>query len=86
MFGISGDKVSIILRDGTVINALIADTQADENGTEGANAYGHVHGGQYNLVEWETVGSVSSVLTNEPDLSGWRGKDIDRIINGGSIL
>ena len=86
MFGISGDKVSIILRDGTVINALIADTQADENGVEGANAYGHVHGGQYNLVEWETVGSVSSVLTNEPDLSSWRGKDVDRIINGGSIL
>ena len=86
MFGVSGDKVSIVLRDGTVINALIADTQADENGSQGANAYGHIHGGQYNLVEWETTGSTTSQFTSNPDLTGWAGKDVAQIINGGSIL
>lgn len=86
IFGNSGDKVSVILRDGTVINCLIGDIQAAEDGYEGGSIYGHAYGGRHNIVEWETVGSTTSYRTDNPDLSGWSGKDVARIINGGSIL
>ena len=84
IFGLSGDKVSIVLQDNTVINCIIADTKGNDSG---ANIYGHdAGGGRINIVEWETVGSASSVYTNSPDLSGWAGKSVTKIIKGDSIL
>lgn len=84
-FGISGDKVSVILEDGTVINCIIADSKGWEN----PNIYGHdTYGRGLNVVEWEADdGTASSnYVTNPPDISGWKGKKVKKIINGGSIL
>ena len=87
IFGTVGDKVSVILDDGTVINSIIADIKGNENGTTGAARYGHSSGNKYNIIEWEGVGDTSSVyLKNALDLTGWKGKSVTKIINGGSIL
>jgi hypothetical protein len=84
-FGISGDKVSVILEDGTVINCIIADSKGWEN----SNIYGHdTNGRGLNIVEFEADdGTASSNYVNSPpDISGWKGKKVKKIINGGSIL
>ena len=84
-FGISGDKVSVILEDGTVINCVIADSKGWEN----SNIYGHdTNGRGLNIVEFEADdGTASSNYVNSPpDISGWKGKKVKKIINGGSIL
>lgn len=85
VFGYSGDKVSVILSDGTVINCLIADTKGDDSGT---NKYGHDGwNGGINIVEWCAIGPTNNNVTNTlPDISGWKGKTVKSIINGGSIL
>lgn len=86
-FGKCGDKVSVILKDGTIINAILADIKGAENGTGGAADYGHNSNGKINIIEWEGVGGTNSVYLPKPiDLTGWQGKAVDRIINGGSIL
>ena len=84
-FGISGDKVSIILEDGTVINCVIADSKGWEN----PNIYGHdTNGRGINVVEWQATGgtNASQYVDTLPDISGWKGKKVKKIINGGSIL
>ena len=87
IFGTVGDKVSVILEDGTCINAIIADIKGNENGTTGAAVYGHSSGSKYNIIEWEGIGDTTSVyLKNALDLTGWAGKAVTKIINGGSIL
>ena len=87
IFGTVGDKVSVILEDGTCINAIIADIKGNENGTTGAALYGHSSGSKYNIIEWEGIGDTTSVyLKNAIDLTGWAGKAVTKIINGGSIL
>lgn len=87
IFGTVGDKVSVILEDGTCINAIIADIKGNENGTTGAAVYGHSSGSKYNIIEWEGIGDTTSVyLKNAIDLTGWAGKAVSKIINGGSIL
>ena len=87
IFGTVGDKVSVILEDGTCINAIIADIKGSENGTTGAAVYGHSSGSKYNIIEWEGIGDTTSVyLKNALDLTGWAGKAVTKIINGGSIL
>ena len=85
VFGYSGDKVSVILSDGTVINCLIADTKGDDSGT---NKYGHDGwNGGINIVEWCAIGPTNNNVTNTlPDISGWKGKTVKSIINGGSVL
>lgn len=87
-FGISGDKVSIVLDDGTVINCVIGDSKGWENGSTGGAKYGHAaYGGGINVIEWEINGTTSSAVSNQlPDLTGWKGKTVKKIINGGSIL
>jgi surface antigen len=84
-FGISGDKVSVILNDGTVINCIIADSKGWEND----NIYGHnSSSGGINVIEWEAMDSTeySPYVKIPPDISGWKGKNVKKIINGGSIL
>ena len=86
-FGKCGDKVSVILKDGTMFNAILADIKGAENGTGGAADYGHNSSGKINIIEWEGVGGAGSVyLPNPIDLTGWQGKGVAKIINGGSIL
>ena len=87
IFGTVGDKMSVILNDGTVINAIMADAKGTENGTTGAALYGHNQNGRINVLEWEVYdGTTGNYVRNGPDLSGWEGKTVKRIINGGSIL
>lgn len=87
IFGKVGDKMSVILNDGTVINAIMADAKGAENGTSGAALYGHNQGGRINVLEWEAFdGTTGNYVRTPPDLSGWEGKTVKKIINGGSIL
>lgn len=87
IYGTNGDKVSVVLDDGTVINCVIADIKANENGITGAAVYGHNSGSRINIIEFEAVGGTNSVYIPQPmDLTGWKGKSVKKIINGGSIL
>lgn len=87
IYGTTGDKVSVVLADGTVINCIIADIKANENGITGAAIYGHNSGNRINIIEFEAVGGTNSVYIQKPmDLSGWQGKSVSKIVNGGSIL
>ena len=87
IFGTNGDKVSVVLSDGTVFNAIIADIKGNENGVSGAAKFGHSQSGKINVIEWEGVGSATSAqLGQSIDLTMWSGKTVAKIINGGSIL
>ena len=87
-FGYSGDKVSIVLDNGTVINCIIADSKGNENAGVSYAAYGHTTaGGKANVVEWEAIGNDTSVYVPQAlDLTGWEGHIVSRIVKGGSIL
>ena len=61
IYGTTGDKVSVVLADGTVINCVIADIKANENGITGAAIYGHNSGNRINIIEFEAVGGTNSV-------------------------
>ena len=87
-FGLSGDKVSVVLDNGTVINCIIADSKGNENAGDSFAAYGHTTtGGRANIVEFEAIGPTNSHYISQPmDLSGWEGHTVTKIVNGGSIL
>lgn len=75
-FGTVGDKVAVVLEDGTRINCIIADQKnpADSNYT----GWGHdLGGGRSDIIEWE------SMVSGQPNVSRWRGKKVTTIINGG---
>lgn len=75
-FGTVGDKVAVVLSDGTRINCIIADQKnpADNNYT----GWGHdLGGGRSDIIEWE------SMVSGQPNVSRWRGKRVTTIINGG---
>lgn len=76
VFGTTGDKVSVVLEDETVINCILADAK----GTDAKSKWGHILGsGQVDIIEWEAlVGHPSEI-----DLSGWGGKKVKKIINAG---
>lgn len=75
IFGTTGDKVSVVLEEGTVINCILADAK----GTDAQSQWGHLLSGQVDIIEWEAlVGHPSEI-----DLSGWRGKKVKKIINAG---
>ena len=77
-FGRVGDRINIILEDGTKIKAI----QADTKGNEHQNEWGHNFGGGTSLVEWELDNSNFS----SPDLEGWQGKKVSKINNLGSYI
>lgn len=87
-FGYSGDKVSIVLDNGAVVNCIIADSKGNENAGVSYAAYGHTTaGGKANIVEFEAIGNTNSVYIPQPmDLTGWEGHTVSKIINGGSVL
>lgn len=80
-FGTTGDKVSVVLEDGTIINCILADAK----GADAQSPWGHFFGnGQVDIIEWESIGSTTSHLSGTTiDLSGWKGKKVKKIINAG---
>ena len=86
-FGTTGDLVSVILEDGTVINCLLADSKGSDCETE----WGHYIGGngKVDVIEWEACcGSSSAVGTGADTLKidSWIGKKVSKVINGGSYF
>lgn len=79
IFGKAGDKVSVILQDGSFFNAIIAD----EKGPDAKSTYGHYLGSKVDVVEWEAYGESQSALKKGLQNAGWYGKKVDRIINFG---
>lgn len=75
IFGTTGDKISVVLEDGTTFNCILGDAK----GTDAQSPYGHLLNGGVDIIEWEALVSHPS----EIDLSGWRGKKVKKIINGG---
>lgn len=84
IFGDCGDRVSVVLRDGTIINCIIADIK----GADATSKYGHSFGnGQIDIIEWESTGSTTSPYTGTTiDLAGWGGKAVREIVNGGKYI
>lgn len=75
-FGTVGDKVAVVLADGTRINCIIADQK--NPGDSNYTGWGHdLGGGQSDIIEWE------SMVSGQPNVSRWRGKRVTTIINGG---
>ena len=83
MFGTVGDKLSVVLNDGTVINCIMADAK----GADAQSPYGHLFGGKVSLIEFEAFGPENSAKIQESlDLSGWKGKPVAKIINAGKYI
>lgn len=89
-FGTTGDLITVVLDDGTNFNAIIADSKGINPGATGesGNKYGHSFGnGSIDVIEWEAVGSTTSHKTGRTiDLTGWKGKNVYKIINRGKFL
>ena len=79
-FGDVGDIVSVVLKDGTYFNAIIADTK----GADSPSEWGHYFGNQVDIVEWEAYGSSQDVLRNGLEEAGWLNKAVGRVVNYGS--
>lgn len=77
-FGTVGDRINIVLEDGTTIKAIQADTKGNEHNNE----WGHEFGGGISLVEWELDNSRYS----SPDLTNWEGKCVKEIKNLGKYI
>lgn len=73
-FGKVGDNIDIVLTDGQVINATIADSK----GVDATSEWGHVLGskGAVDVIEWEASGSKEEI-----DLGTWRNVKVDKIVN-----
>lgn len=73
-FGNVGDNIDIVLNDGQVINATIADMK----GGDATSEWGHVltKSGAVDIIEWEATGSQSEI-----DLGTWRNVGVDKIVN-----
>ena len=75
-FGTVGDKVAVVLADGTRINCIIADQK--NPGDSNYTGWGHdLGGGRSDIIEWE------SMVSGQPNVSRWRWKRVTTIINGG---
>ena len=76
-FGVVGDKVDILLEDGTVINCTLMDIKGSD-----AEEWGHMFGTGYSLVEFEaTYGFATSDVPEN-----WAYKKVKSVTNCGSIF
>ena len=77
----AGELITILLEDGTTINAIVGDSKGDDPSKHGerGNAWGHFLGSGYaaDIIEWE------SFSNERVDITGWKGKKVKAIINGG---
>ncbi|MCM1226427.1 MAG: phage tail tip lysozyme [Clostridium sp.] len=84
IFGTTGDKISVVLEDNTTINCILGDSKGDDPSKHGENGnkYGHYvyPTNLVDVIEWEALVSHPS----EIDLTGWKGKKVKKIINGGT--
>lgn len=80
-FGKVGDNIDIVLSDGQVIPALIADAK----GADATSEWGHKMGpnGIYgvDIIEWEAVSNGAGI-----DLGSWKNVTVAKIINYGKDL
>ncbi len=78
-FGKVGDSIDIVLKDGQVIPAIIADAK----GADATSEWGHVlgSGNAVDIVEWESSGPKSEI-----NLGSWANVKVDKIINYGNHL
>ena len=88
-YGNVGDKITVVLEDGTEIPCLIADQKADKDLcnsfgsplTTGATTVGK------NIIEWEACnGNTKEEIKRNIEIESWNSKNvsIDKIINNGS--
>ena len=94
-FGRVGDKLSVILQDGTGFNAILGDSKGDNPGInphpgEDGSEWGHKLGGKNDIVEFEAYSGSSSYSQNTLRQglkdAGWSGKKVAKIVNYGSYL
>lgn len=88
-FAQMGDIVTIVLADGTSFNAVLGDSKGSGNAKVGTNEWGHVYSDGVGIVEWSKWAPASeSQITNNRklDLTGWKGKRIDYVLNWGTYL
>lgn len=83
-FGQVGDILTVVLEDGTKFNAMLGDSK----GADAPNAWGHVLGGQVDIIEWEKVGRSDVAVDNSTvvDTTGWKQKKVAYIINYGTYF
>jgi len=76
MFGKVGDKIEVVLEDGSTINCVVAD----QKGVDATSPYGHHLGNSgVDIIEWESFASKDTI-----ELGDWRNKDVVKINNYGS--
>jgi hypothetical protein len=85
-----GEIVTVVLKDGTSFNAILADSKGKGNGSS-TNKWGHYHPKKpyVNMVEWNKWSpDFDGVQTNNRklDLTGLKGKKIDYVINWGTYF
>ncbi len=79
-FGSPGDAITVVLRDNTSFDAIIADTKKKTDPR--SSSYGHYYGNKESIVEWELHnGKYKSV-----DLGSWEGKKVKCIKNKGKYI
>lgn len=78
-FGSVGDHIDIVLSDGQIILATIADVKGEDATSE----WGHVltKSGAVDIIEWEATGAKSDI-----DLGSWANVTVDKIINYGKEI
>lgn len=79
-FGQVGDLVSVILKDGTVINCVLGDSKGSSIG----GGWGHPVNsqGQIDIIEWE---AIDSGLNNKLKEWGIHKKKVNKVLNYGSV-
>ena len=79
-FGSPGDAITVVLRDNTSFDAIIADTKKKTDPR--SSSYGHYYGNKESIIEWELHnGKYKSV-----DLGSWEGKKVKCIKNKGKYI
>ncbi len=75
-FGKVGDNIDIVLEDGKVIQATIADGK----GADATSSWGHVmtSSGAVDIIEWEASGAKEDI-----NLGNWKNVKVAKIINYG---
>lgn len=73
-FGKVGDNIDVVLSDGQVIHATIADMK----GNDATSEWGHVltNSGAVDIIEWEATGAKEDI-----NLGNWGNVTVDRIVN-----
>lgn len=82
VFATTGDVVTIVLEDGTEINAILGDAKGEDAGSK----WGHPKsGGKISIVEVEAMhGQNWNSVDSNLDALGWRNKKVKKVLNYGN--